>query len=569
MSHSSWKFEPVPGVTYMHDYGQIFRDLGDKPESERLSTYRSLCKKDLFFLLCFVMGKHWMNGSAYAAQPHDGKGSWAAYRKTGAPDDPVIGGPYETEDEAHQEVLAANYRAAKWWADRCYGINAGPETNTLDLWFRGGGKTTCLTVGETIQDILNNPEIKVCLLSYNKTTAATFMSEVKQELEGSELLLRYFPDILWANVRKAPVWSQERITVKRRSKDKEATVEAYGLIDNQPTGRHYDKLMYDDCVREETVATPGMLAKVSKQFKLSDNLTIQGGYTRRRIIGTRYSYDDLYGELITKHEEEGLPLHIREFPVFYEDATTKARRTHLITAEEANAKLREQGSFVFNCQMLLEPLDPSTQFFSEDGFTYWTDQTFAARVPGFLADMPKYCLIDPSGWSEGFKRQQGCDTGMVVVAEGPDGEWYVLEAFGGRFNPTETINHMYRLKAKWGIDRFGIEDEKLGQYLRFDLDRQMQSRGYLRVDAIPNDKGKKYRIEALQPKWERKEILLHPSQRELELQIRRYGFWQVDILDALSHATLFIPGRKRGRRRRNSTQQAKAAYSGRNRRGSW
>jgi hypothetical protein len=47
-------------------------------------------------------------------------------------------------------------------------------------------------------------------------------------------------------------WSLERgLTVKRKGNPKEATIEAHGLIDGQPTSRHFQLHIYDDVVTQD------------------------------------------------------------------------------------------------------------------------------------------------------------------------------------------------------------------------------------------------------------------------------------------------------------------------------
>ena len=41
------------------------------------------------------------------------------------------------------------------------------------------------------------------------------------------------------------------ITVKRKSNPKEATIEAHGLIDGQPTSRHFRLHIYDEVVTQD------------------------------------------------------------------------------------------------------------------------------------------------------------------------------------------------------------------------------------------------------------------------------------------------------------------------------
>ena len=86
----------------------------------------------------------------------------------------------------------------------------GNPNGHLDLWAREHGKSSIITFGLTIQDILNNPEITVGIFSYSRPIAKAFLRQIKVEFETNEMLRSLFPDILWANPhRDAPKFSED------------------------------------------------------------------------------------------------------------------------------------------------------------------------------------------------------------------------------------------------------------------------------------------------------------------------------------------------------------------------
>ena len=122
--------------------------------------------------------------------------------------------------------------------------------------------------------------------------ARKFLIQIKTELETNTDLLQTYPDVFYQEPKKeAPKWSEEKgICVKRKSNPKEATVEAHGLVDGQPTGAHFLLRVYDDVVTRESVGTPEQVEKTTSAWELSDNLGARGpdGKSRRWHIGTRY-----------------------------------------------------------------------------------------------------------------------------------------------------------------------------------------------------------------------------------------------------------------------------------------
>ena len=124
--------------------------------------------------------------------------------------------------------------------ERCREVEANPD-GFLDLWSREHWKSSIITFGKTIQDILIDPEVTFGIFSHTRPIAKAFLRQIMRELEGNRVLHKSFPDILWGqDVRQAPKWSEDDgIIVKRKSNPNEATVEAWGLVDGQPTSKHF------------------------------------------------------------------------------------------------------------------------------------------------------------------------------------------------------------------------------------------------------------------------------------------------------------------------------------------
>jgi hypothetical protein len=186
-----------------------------------------------------------------------------------------------------------------WVFERCREVQAAPN-GYLDLWGREHFKSSVITFGLTIQDILNDPEITVGIFSYSRPIAKAFLRQIKVEFETNEMLRALFPDILWANPhRDAPKFSEDDgIIVRRKGNPKESTVEAWGLVDSTPVSKHFKLLVYDDVVTGESVSTPEMIAKVTTAWERSLALSTEGGAVR--YIGTKWHYADTYREILAR-----------------------------------------------------------------------------------------------------------------------------------------------------------------------------------------------------------------------------------------------------------------------------
>lgn len=490
------EFTPHDGVPYRYDYIAFLHAVAKKRakgDESFVNDYRWMCRNDLFFLLYFILGKRFINDS---------------------------------------------YRVAYWWVKAIRDFEDGPASGTLDEWFRGSGKSTVITIGETIQDILRYPNERIAIFAYARPLAMAFLREIKTILETNDLLKAYFPEIFYEEPKKQAreAWSLESgITVKRDQPAKESTVEAWGLIDSQPVGRHFTKLVYDDVVTRESVQTPARIAKVLETFQLSLNLTARE--YRTRLIGTRYDFGDLYGWVEDKASRGDIDVTVRKRPIYTEDATGE-RTYHLFTQEEVERKLEEMGEFVFSAQNLLNPVDPKTQPFPRQRTRYWTELPPA----DVLAAMPKVLLGDMASWDRLGKAEGHRDqTALIVVGRGirkeDEGYWYIFDANVGRMNFYDAVDWIFESHRRWKWDCGYFEDEKLAVVLLETLNREMATRWPLRVRGISHkNRSKDMRVQGLKPMWDQGLILLHPEQADVLEQFWQYPKGKLrDAIDTIAY----------------------------------
>jgi phage terminase large subunit-like protein len=325
---------------------------------------------------------------------------------------------------------------------RCREVQAGPDGH-LDLWAREHYKSTIITVGLTIQDILNNPDISVGIFSHTRPIAKAFLRQIKREFESNMLLRELFPHICPPQKGEKRTWSEdEGIIVRRSSNPKEATVEAWGLVDGQPTSKHFTLLIYDDVVTLESVGTPEMIRKTSDAWRMSLNLGAHGG--KRRMIGTRYHAADSYAEIL----EAGSAVP-RLYPATA-DGTAEGDPVFL-SRQVLAEKRRDMGPFVFACQMLQNPLADKAQGFAPEWF-----KSADGELRG--EGMNIYITVDPAS-----SRKAGSDyTAMWVIGLNVDGNYYVLDGVRDRLNLTERARVLFALHRKWrpiyvGYERYGMQ----------------------------------------------------------------------------------------------------------------
>ena len=343
-----------------------------------------------------------------------------------------------------------------WLFDRCREVEAAPDGH-LDLWAREHYKSTIITFAGTIQDVLRDPEITVGIFSHIRPMAKSFLKQIKVEFEDNEFLKKLFPDVLYAEPRReSPTWSLDTgVTVRRDTNPAAATIEAHGLVDGQPTGKHFGLRVYDDVVTLASVTTPEQIEKTTQAFEMSLNLGTRGG--RMRGIGTRYHYNDTYRTIM---ERGTLIPRVHKAT---EDGTVRGTPV-LLTPEQLGEKRRDMGPYVFGSQMLQDPVADAAMNFREEWLMYYVQELG-------LGSMNVYIVVDPAS----SKKKDSDYTVMLVIALGQDRNYYLVDAIRDRLNLTQRTAALFRLCRQWGPVKIGYEQYGMQadiEHIRSEMERE-------------------------------------------------------------------------------------------------
>jgi hypothetical protein len=353
----------------------------------------------------------------------------------------------------------------EWHYHRCREVEAFPDGH-LDLWFRGAGKSSLITFAGTIQDVLAEPESKIGIFSHTREIAKNFLIQIKTELEENEPLIRLYPDVLWQSPaeRKAGArsWSeQDGIVVKRKGNPREPTVGAYGLIESMPTGFHVTHQNFDDVITETAVSNPEMTSKVTERIQLSFSLGV-GEKTRRRFIGTRYSFADPYAVLL----EEGT-VQPRIYPAT-EDGTLTGKPVTFTESEWEEIKRSQRA--VVAAQHLQNPLAGNEATFRTEWLrAYWLRPTL----------LNVYIMCDPSAG----KGATSDRTAIAVIGVDVHGNFHFLDGVCHRMPLSERWTHLRDLHRKWermpGVQLVEVGYEKYGMLSDLDyFEERMRLENY-------------------------------------------------------------------------------------------
>lgn len=424
------------------DYRRLVVKLKECEAFEKQQIIRYLCRTDLFFLLWFALGRN---------------------------------------DIAHP-----------WLLERCKEVQAEPN-GYLDLWAREHYKSTIITFAKTIQDILAShgedplPEWKGIeptfgIFSFTRPIAKGFLRQIKREFESNEILRENFSDIIWELPHKeAPKWSEDDgIILKRKGNPKESTIEAWGVVEAQPTSKHFDVLVYDDMVTVENISTPDMIEKTTNAWALSQALGKEGGF--QRYIGTRYHYNDSYREMI-KRGSVKLRLH-----AITEDGTPEGKPV-LMKPETVVKKRRDMGPYIFSCQMLQNPIGDERQNFKKE----WVRWHSGSSGEG----LNKYIIVDPAN----EKKKSSDYTAIAVIGLGADNNYYLLDGIRDRLNLTERADHLFKLVRKWRPMKVGYEQYGMQADISHIKERMGRENYHFTIQELGGKLAKNDRIKTLIPSF--------------------------------------------------------------------
>lgn len=375
-----------------------------------------------------------------------------------------------------------------WLYDRCREVEKDPD-GYLDLWARAHYKSTIITFAGVIQEAIGNPELTIGILSYSKETARAFLQQIKTELETNEKFQVCYPDVLWERVKDAPTWSLEKgLVFRRRSNPKEATIEAHGLIEGMPTGRHFQMLVYDDVITERAVTNPDQIKKATESWEMSDNLGPSVGMARKWTIGTRYHFGDTYGVAM----ERGV-LIPRLYPATH-NGEIEGDPVFLDRDTWEKKKIAQRSQIA--SQMLQNPLAGSENMFNPSWF-----RPYEVRP----AIMNVFIMGDPAA----SKSKSSDRTAIAVIGVDSRGNKFLLDGFRHRMSLSERWANLRDLYRKW-IDAPGVHMVKVGweKYgAQADIEH-FEERMRLEGEAFTiyelnwtrdGDQSKKHRVGRLEP----------------------------------------------------------------------
>jgi len=411
------------------------------------------------------------------------------------------------------------------------------DKKKLILLPRGHLKSTLVTIGYCVQRIVENPNIRILIVSATWQTAVDFLTEIKRHLQQNETLRRIYPEVAQA-VDNNTEWAQDRITIQRSDTNiKGPTVWAAG-VDSNLVGSHPDMVIFDDVHNRDNTMNREQIEKVILRYK--DVLDLLEPKGQLIVIGTRWVEWDLYAWLMDRDN-----LVSRS----YEVMLRKAYEGNLETGEdliplwptkfdqkELLTRLREKGWYEFSAQYMNNPVPSEDADFKKEWFQYFDPELYRGK------EMRTFITVDPA-----ISLDKNADfTAMVVTGIDQFSNIFVKDIIRGHFKPSELIDKLFILSELYHPQMVILETIAYQKALAYSLREEMNRRGrFIPIHEVnQHEKSKDQRIRGLQPIYMNKKIFhvkdnpLTPYLEEELLTFPRSR--HDDIMDAFSMVLDFL-----------------------------
>lgn len=252
------------------------------------------------------------------------------------------------------------------------------------LWSRGFFKTSLITEAHTLWLIVNNPDIRILIVSYTIEVAKKPFGAIRNHFTVNEGFRYFFREYcpIASEDGKIEFGTTEELTIPNRKKKelKEPTLKCVGVGTNI-TGLHFDYMKIDDLVTKDSVTNDTQIEAskdyYSKLRYIFDNPTIP----REDVIGTIYHFND-FNCCLQKNKEFEQSL----IPVYDETGFKFPERINKEGFDKICAD-PAMNPYDIQSQYLLNPIDPAARRLKDEWIQYYD------VLPEGLSE---YLLCDPA-----------------------------------------------------------------------------------------------------------------------------------------------------------------------------
>jgi len=425
----------------------------------------------------------------------------------------------------------------------CRFIQVNPSQFKLILWPRDHFKSSVLTIGGTMQKVVQNPEKRNLIRNEVATNAQRFLRTIRQHAEGNRIFRALYPEVIPKDMKKVR-WNDSELDFVRQGQYPEPTISAAGITSTS-TSQHFNHITDDDPISEEAVRSELVMQEAINRIKGVDALMIDPEKDTHWLVGTRWTFADVY----SWYEKTFRPRMSRFIRGAIEDGQP------IFPERFSLKKLAEIRDVVleyrWSCNYMNNPRNPDVQDLNVEDLKFWEWNEAGDRVELFnhdgtvqdswrLDQLDVTITVDPAP-AETLTSDRNS---ISVVGISPRNQMVVLESFAARCTPLELIEKLVMFTKRYGPRKIGIEKATYQMSLQFFLKQRTDAEGlYSRIEPLkPGGKGKPH-VRGLQPIMATGRLFIRSTQMILRQEMADYPLGEHDdAVDCLALQLQLVKG---------------------------
>jgi len=338
---------------------------------------------------------------------------------------------------------------------------------------RGSGKSTIITIVDSVGLPLWDPDVRILIASRVKDQSKDLLAEIQGCYE-SERFCELFGDL------RGEKWGTGEATVRtRRRKRKEPTWLAAGA-DGPVTSKHFDFIKADDLVDEKNARTEGERERIYTFFYKTLVPTLMlvrgdGSAGEIDVCGTRYHPEDIYARL---EDDAKVRRNICEIPALVDPKTGEADANgisivpEILPTDDLKDLRISMGSANFDSQYQQSTKRMKGDIFKNEFFQHFEDKPFDLIK---ALELKVWAACDLAVTEEQIKNNDEYSDCVIGVDDRDPSTLYVyvLETYHGQIPYTMQIGRASYIFEKWDPLRFGIEANAFQKSRLFSVYREL------------------------------------------------------------------------------------------------
>lgn len=381
-------------------------------------------------------------------------------------------------------ILGYNLLSPKLHGSLCRWIHlTDGERYRMILKPRGHYKSTVATISDSVRISLPNdaglvthphtlgPNVKILLGHEVKESASRFLFEITRAFVDNPLMMALFPECIPSS--RVQRINKFELELPREEGHKEPTFDTIGA-GGAAQGRHYNWLKLDDIIGEDARDSETVMGRVIDWFDNVNSLLTRLAIDGFDLIGTRWSYADVYQHAIEKYglnrelsvlnaydPSELEKFHEGKLATYVRGAIEKGQPIFPEEFALEDLELIRRNRKVWAAQYANNPRDAEMTEFDPAWLKYYNVSgdklvVFSGEdswsINKWNLDITVFC--DPS---MGESRTSD-ESGIVVTGVDKKSNIFILETIRKRLRPPDLVDLLFELQFKWAPRAISIEE---------------------------------------------------------------------------------------------------------------